>query len=85
MCHLGNFPSSAYEPCRSSWFQTIPWNLTGSPSLCVPVGFTPSKLPLGVQLVGRPFEDPLLLRIGVVIEDAAGVTSIRPEVSKLAA
>lgn len=65
--------------------QTIPWNLTGSPSLCVPVGFTPSKLPLGVQLVGRPFEDPLLLRIGAVIEAAAGVTSIRPEISKLAA
>lgn len=61
--------------------QTIPWNLTGSPSLSVPVGFTASKLPLGVQLVGRPFEDPLLLRIGAVIEAAAGITAIRPSIS----
>lgn len=61
--------------------QTIPWNLTGSPTLSVPVGFTGDKLPLGIQLVGRPFEDPMLLRIGAAIEAAAGVSSIRPAIA----
>lgn len=61
--------------------QTIPWNLTGSPSLSMPVGFTRAKLPVGVQLVGRPFEDPLLLRIGAAIEAATGIASTRPAIS----
>lgn len=77
-------PKFADQPIDAApvWpIQTIPWNLTGSPTLSVPVGFTSDKLPLGVQLVGRPFEDPMLLRIGAVIEAAVNVTSIRPAIA----
>lgn len=39
-----------------------PFNLTGSPALSVPCGFTTSGLPIGLQLVGRAREEALLLR-----------------------
>jgi aspartyl-tRNA(Asn)/glutamyl-tRNA(Gln) amidotransferase subunit A len=43
---------------------TGPFNLTGLPALTVPCGFTASGLPLGLQLVGRPFGEAALLAIG---------------------
>ena len=39
-------------------------NYLGFPSLCVPVGFSDDGLPIGVQLVGKPFDESLLLRTG---------------------
>lgn len=42
---------------------TCPWNLTGQPALSVPCGLTDAGLPVGLQLVGRPLEDPILLAI----------------------
>jgi aspartyl-tRNA(Asn)/glutamyl-tRNA(Gln) amidotransferase subunit A len=39
-------------------------NLAGLPALCLPCGFTATGLPLGIQLVGRPFEENLLLSLG---------------------
>jgi aspartyl-tRNA(Asn)/glutamyl-tRNA(Gln) amidotransferase subunit A len=41
-----------------------PFNLTGNPALTVPCGFTAAGLPIGLQLVGRLFEDGLVLRAG---------------------
>jgi Asp-tRNA(Asn)/Glu-tRNA(Gln) amidotransferase A subunit family amidase len=41
-----------------------PFNLTGQPALSVPCGFTATGLPIGVQFVGRHFEDDLVLRAG---------------------
>ncbi len=43
-------------------------NLTGFPALSVPAGFDKAGLPVGVHLMGRPYEEPLLLRLGRVIE-----------------
>ncbi|WP_425334876.1 amidase [Myxococcus stipitatus] len=45
-------------------------NLTGFPALSVPAGFDRAGLPVGVQLMGRPFEEHLLLRLGRVVESA---------------
>jgi aspartyl-tRNA(Asn)/glutamyl-tRNA(Gln) amidotransferase subunit A len=39
----------------------------------VPAGFTDDGLPMGLQLIGRPFDEETMLRLGQVIEDAAGV------------
>ncbi len=63
--------------------QTMPWNLTGSPALSMPAGFTASQLPLAVQIVGRPFEDPLVLRIGFALEKALDLSANRPAISTL--
>ena len=51
---------------------TLPWNLTGQPALTVPCGFTPAGLPAGLQVVGRPFDEATVLRVGQALEDAAG-------------
>jgi Asp-tRNA(Asn)/Glu-tRNA(Gln) amidotransferase A subunit family amidase len=49
-----------------------PWNVLGMPGLTVPISVTPDGLPVGVQLVARPFEEELLLHIGEVLEEARG-------------
>ncbi len=43
---------------------TAPWNLVGLPALAIPCGFDPHGLPLGVQLVGRPFAEADVLAVG---------------------
>ena len=48
------------------------WNLLAAPAAVVPVGRSPQGLPIGVQLVGRPFEDEVVLKVASVIDDAFG-------------
>jgi len=43
---------------------TNPFNLTGLPALSVPCGFTPEGLPVGLQIVGRPYDEATILRVG---------------------
>jgi aspartyl-tRNA(Asn)/glutamyl-tRNA(Gln) amidotransferase subunit A len=43
---------------------TVSANLAGLPALSVPCGLTPSKLPIGLQLTGKPFDEATLLRVG---------------------
>lgn len=50
-----------------------PWNLLGFPALVVPFGFTDDGLPVGIQLVGRPWEEETLLAVGEALEAARGV------------
>jgi aspartyl-tRNA(Asn)/glutamyl-tRNA(Gln) amidotransferase subunit A len=64
------------EPVRSAVTRlTGPANLIGFPSLSVPCGFTASGLPVGMQLVGRPFDEAALYRFGHAYE--AAVTETR--------
>jgi aspartyl-tRNA(Asn)/glutamyl-tRNA(Gln) amidotransferase subunit A len=43
---------------------TVSANLAGLPAFSVPCGLTPNRLPIGLQLTGKPFEEATLLRIG---------------------
>ena len=54
---------------------TVTVNMAGLPGLSVPAGTDKSGLPLGLQLIGRPFEEETLFRLGQVVEDAAGTFS----------
>jgi aspartyl-tRNA(Asn)/glutamyl-tRNA(Gln) amidotransferase subunit A len=56
----------------SAPMQTIPWNVTGHPALSVPTALTSEKLPIGVQLVGRAFDEATLLRVGRAVEMLSG-------------
>jgi Asp-tRNA(Asn)/Glu-tRNA(Gln) amidotransferase A subunit family amidase len=47
-------------------------NLTGFPGASVPVGHSKEGLPIGVQVIGRPFEDELVLAVAEAIEQARG-------------
>jgi aspartyl-tRNA(Asn)/glutamyl-tRNA(Gln) amidotransferase subunit A len=54
------------------------FNALGLPALVVPAGFTPEGMPLGAQLVGRPWDEALLLKIGAAIEDRTGFWKRQP-------
>ena len=58
---------------------TIPFNVTGHPALALPTGFAKSGLPIGLQIIGRPFDEPTVLRIGAAYETAAQSTTKRPQ------
>ncbi len=47
-------------------------NLTGFPGASVPIGLSSEGLPIGVQIVGRPFEDELVLAVAEAIEQTRG-------------
>jgi aspartyl-tRNA(Asn)/glutamyl-tRNA(Gln) amidotransferase subunit A len=51
---------------------TIPFNVTGHPALALPIGFSADGLPLGMEIVGRLFDEPTVLRIGAAYEAEAG-------------
>jgi aspartyl-tRNA(Asn)/glutamyl-tRNA(Gln) amidotransferase subunit A len=51
---------------------TVTVNMAGLPGLAVPAGRSEEGLPLGLQIIGRPFDEGLILRAGRVIEDAVG-------------
>lgn len=53
-------------PGQKTWIDwtpfTFPFNLTGQPAASVPCGFTKAGLPAGLQIVGRRYEDEMVLR-----------------------
>jgi aspartyl-tRNA(Asn)/glutamyl-tRNA(Gln) amidotransferase subunit A len=49
---------------------TRPANLTGLPSISIPCGFSPEKMPLGLQLLGRSYDEATLLRVARSYEKA---------------
>ncbi|WP_273502594.1 Asp-tRNA(Asn)/Glu-tRNA(Gln) amidotransferase subunit GatA [Paracoccus sphaerophysae] len=51
---------------------TVTVNLAGLPGLAIPVGLDSAGLPLGLQLIGRPWDEGNLLNHGAVLEKAAG-------------
>jgi aspartyl-tRNA(Asn)/glutamyl-tRNA(Gln) amidotransferase subunit A len=51
---------------------TVTVNMAGLPGIAVPAGLDAKGLPLGLQLIGRPFDEETLFRLGHVIEKAAG-------------
>jgi len=55
----------AWSYCE--WF-----NLLGFPAMGVPMGRSPEGLPIGVQIVGRPWEEELVLAVASVLEEARG-------------
>jgi len=77
---VGNGPDAEAVIQRLTRF-TRPVNYLGLPSLAVPAGFTSSGLPVGMQLIGRSFDEAMLLRIGAAFQRA---TDFHAQVPKLA-
>ncbi len=55
---------------------TVTVNMAGLPGLAVPGGLSSQGLPLGLQLIGRPFDEETLFSVAEVIEQAAGRTTL---------
>jgi aspartyl-tRNA(Asn)/glutamyl-tRNA(Gln) amidotransferase subunit A len=68
---------TAVEPY--AWIPfTPPFNLTGYPACSVPCGFTSDRLPIGLQIVGRRFDDVTVLRAARAFEQAQPWAQHRP-------
>ncbi|SNS05295.1 aspartyl-tRNA(Asn)/glutamyl-tRNA(Gln) amidotransferase subunit A [Geodermatophilus saharensis] len=73
------FPGGARKSVIDAWVgHSAPGNVTGLPALSVPCGFTSAGLPVGLQVIGRPFDEAGVLRIGQAYESATDWTSRRP-------
>ncbi len=77
---VGNSPDAESVIQRLTRF-TRPINYLGLPSLSIPAGFTRGGLPVGMQLIGRSFDEAMLLRIGAALQRA---TDFHERVPKLA-
>ncbi|MCJ2124847.1 Asp-tRNA(Asn)/Glu-tRNA(Gln) amidotransferase subunit GatA [Methylobacterium sp. J-077] len=55
---------------------TVTVNMAGLPGIAVPAGIDGQGLPLGLQLIGRPFDEETLFAVAQVIEDSAGRTKL---------
>ncbi len=55
-------------PARAIMRATIPFDLTGPPALTVPFALSSERLPIGVQVVGRRFDEATVLRVGAALE-----------------
>ena len=60
---------------------TSPSNATGLPAMSVPCGFTESGLPIGFQLIARPFEEQLLFQVAFGYESVSPYRDSRPPVN----
>lgn len=58
---------------------SAPANVTGLPSLSLPCGFGEDGLPIGMQIIGRPFAEPTLLAAGQAYESATDWSDRRPQ------
>ena len=80
--------SSLDLPCRIDDPETVaktydrqcrmPFNVTGTPAISVPTGFTAAGLPLGMQIVGCAFAEPMVYRIAQAYCDATRFGERRP-------
>ena len=59
---------------------TGPYNVTGMPAISVPCGFTSGGLPIGLQLAGKPFDEPTVLRAAYTFQQHVRLFEKRPPV-----
>jgi aspartyl-tRNA(Asn)/glutamyl-tRNA(Gln) amidotransferase subunit A len=70
---LATAPTFASQSGSATWpLQASPFNVSGHPALSVPIGLGRDGLPLAVQVVGRPFDEAGVLRVGSAIERMSG-------------
>jgi aspartyl-tRNA(Asn)/glutamyl-tRNA(Gln) amidotransferase subunit A len=67
---------------RGKWVNwtpfTYPFNLTQQPAASVPCGFTKAGMPIGLQIVGRMFDDARVLRIAKAFESVTEYSELKP-------
>jgi aspartyl-tRNA(Asn)/glutamyl-tRNA(Gln) amidotransferase subunit A len=67
---VGNGPGAEAVIQRLTRF-TRPINYLGLPALAVPAGFTKKGLPIGMQLIGRSFDEATILTVGAAFQRAS--------------
>ncbi|MGB2705401.1 MAG: Asp-tRNA(Asn)/Glu-tRNA(Gln) amidotransferase subunit GatA [Candidatus Omnitrophota bacterium] len=59
---------------------TIPANLAGIPGISIPCGFTKNDLPIGLQLLAKPFDEETLIRVAYTFEKNTGFHKRKPKI-----
>jgi amidase len=80
---IGELPSSreTYVEEALGWLPfTFPFNATGQPACSVPNGFSKAGLPIGLQIVGRPEDEPTVVSLAAAYEEARPWRDQRPSV-----
>ncbi|MFF2807144.1 amidase [Streptomyces sp. NPDC058000] len=73
------WPDGTVESVSDAYVRlSAPANITGVPSLTVPVGHDRAGMPIGMQLLGRPLGEPVLLRVGHAYEQSAPARALAP-------
>tara|TARA_R110000751_G_scaffold91063_10_gene178511 strand:+ start:297 stop:1718 length:1422 start_codon:yes stop_codon:yes gene_type:complete len=89
-CSVAAFPVDRVQPAHwpqhpwdwLSWAEfSYPFDMSGDPACSVPCGFTPSGLPVGLQIVARRFDDLGVLQAAHAFEQASGLAGRRPPLS----
>jgi len=62
---------------------TLPFNVTGHPAISVCCGFSTSGQPIGLQIVGRPFEESTVLQVADAYETAAQWYKRKPQLDQI--
>ena len=75
---LGAEPATAHDEYLDWLSFTYPYNCTGQPALSLPLGMTPGGLPVGVQLVGPPRGEAVILQLAAQLEEAMPWRERRP-------
>jgi amidase len=72
--------ANSYKPALGANVYTYPADLSGTPTITLPVGFSSEGLPLSMQIAGQPLSEPMLCRIGHAYEEATGWYKKHPNV-----
>ena len=74
-CRIDDPQAVEYTYGRQS---RAPFNITGSPALSVPTGFSKIGLPLAMQIVGKPFSEALIYRVAHAYEQSTEWMTMHP-------
>jgi aspartyl-tRNA(Asn)/glutamyl-tRNA(Gln) amidotransferase subunit A len=74
-------PAGTLSLWEIMWRMPCPANLSGVPALAVPCGFSAAGLPLGLQIMGRHWDEVTVYRVGAAYEAATSWHTRRPEIS----
>lgn len=69
------------EATRDLTRLTFPWSFAQVPALSVPCGFDGEGLPIGMQLIGRPFDEAVLFALGSAYQDVTEFHHARPDLA----
>ena len=58
------------------------WNLTGLPALSVGCGFSDGGLPIGLQIIGKPFDEPMVFKVGDAYQRLTDWHTRRPGIAQ---
>jgi aspartyl-tRNA(Asn)/glutamyl-tRNA(Gln) amidotransferase subunit A len=73
------FPNGARKSVMDAYVgHSAPANVTGLPALTVPCGFDSTGMPVGLQIIGRPFDEQMVLRVGQAYESATDWSARTP-------